>query len=106
MASAVAIEKEYARLRELRDVLPAVSTIVTERGRIRRIRAKDRAAHERPGERADTRRKTEHALEQSRQKRDNLKKTLSEDETRQTALNTRLRELGRDPRKGQAGRGC
>src|SRR5262249_26702127 len=34
LASAVAIEKEYARLKELRDVLPAVGVIVTERGRI------------------------------------------------------------------------
>ena len=31
---ALAIEKDYARLRELRDVLPAVGTIVSERSRV------------------------------------------------------------------------
>ena len=94
LGHAVAIEKDYARLRELRDVLPAVSTIVTERGRIRRIRAEDRAAHE--GARRAGRRpaaETEHALEQARKKLDDLKKTLADDEAQAATLNARLREL-------------
>src|SRR5262245_54618741 len=34
LGHALAIEKDHARLRELRDVLPAVGTIVSERGRV------------------------------------------------------------------------
>jgi exonuclease SbcC len=93
LASAVAIEKEYARLRELRDVLPAVGTIVTERGRIGESERKTEKLTKQREERADDRRKTENDLGQARKKLADLKKTLSEDETRQAALNTRLREL-------------
>jgi exonuclease SbcC len=93
LGHAVAIEKDFARLRELRDVLPAVSTIVTERGRIGESERKTEKLTKQREEAADRRRQTENALEQTRKKRDALKKTLAEDEVKQTTLNTRLREL-------------
>jgi DNA repair exonuclease SbcCD ATPase subunit len=93
LEAAVAIEKQYNRLRELRDVLPAVGTIVTERGRIGESERKsERLAKDRE-EVADRRRQTENALSQCRRKRDALKKTLAEDEAKKAKLEERLREL-------------
>ena len=93
LGTAMSIEKDCARLRELRDVLPAVGTIVTERGRIAESERKtERLTKEREAK-ADVRRQTDHALDQSRKKLASLKKTLTEDEARQTALNERLRAL-------------
>jgi len=93
LSSAVAIEKEYARLRELQDVLPAVGVLVTERGRIHESERKTEQISRDRVECANHRRKTEHSLEQARLKLANLKKSLAEDEAKQTALNTRLRDL-------------
>ncbi len=93
LQSAIAIEKDYARLRELRDVLPAVGVIVTERGRIGESERKSEQLVLRRGERVEERRRLESNLELYRKKITSLKKTLVEDETKQVALNTRLREL-------------
>ena len=93
LTHAVAIEQEYHRLRELRDVLPAVGTIVTERSRIGESERKTEQLTKQQTIRTDDRRKIEHALDQARKKRDALKKTLTEDEVKQTTLNARLREL-------------
>ncbi|MFO0822782.1 MAG: SMC family ATPase [Gemmataceae bacterium] len=90
---AVIIEQQYNRLRELRDVLPAVTTIVTERGRINESERKTEQLTKQREIRVDDRRRTENALEQARKKRESLKKTLGEDEAKQTTLNARLREL-------------
>ncbi|MBA4190421.1 MAG: hypothetical protein C0467_20735 [Planctomycetaceae bacterium] len=90
---AVIIENEYTRLRELREVLPAVGTIVTERGRIGESERKTEQLTSQQKVRADDRRKVENTLKQARDRRDALKKTLTEDEARQTSLNTRLLEL-------------
>ncbi|HEY1192140.1 MAG TPA: SMC family ATPase [Gemmata sp.] len=93
LGTAVAIEKDFTRLRELRDVLPAVNVIVTERGRVGASeRNTDRLTKERE-EVTETRRKTESTLGQGRKKLLALKKTLAEDETKKAALETRLREL-------------
>jgi len=93
LGSAVKVEREYARLRELRDVLPAVGVIVTERGRISTSeRTTLRLAETKDGV-ADERRKTENALDQTRKKLLALKKSLTESEAKQAALNARLREL-------------
>src|SRR5581483_9442181 len=79
LGTAVAIEKDYARLRELHDVLPPVGVIVTERGRIGESERKtERLAQAREAA-ADRRRTTEHALDQARKKLAALKKTLDED---------------------------
>lgn len=93
LAHAVAIEKDHARLRELRDVLPAVSTIVTERGRIGESERQTEKLVKQRAERADRRRSCEHLLDQARAKLTSLKKTLAEDEARAVKLNARLREL-------------
>ncbi len=93
LSHAVAIEKDFTRLKELRDVLPAVSTIVTERGRISESERKtERFTAERETS-TESRRITEHALSQARKKLVALRKTQSEDEVRQASLNARLREL-------------
>ena len=93
LGHAVAIEKDFARLRELRDVLPAVGTIVTERGRIGESERKTEQLTKERETKADARRQTEHAVDQAKKKLAALKKTLAEDEERQTKLNARLREL-------------
>jgi exonuclease SbcC len=93
LGHAVAIEKDYARLRELRDVLPAVNVIVTERGRLGESERKTERLMKEREAKADDRRRTEHALDQARKKLAALKKTLAEDEAKQGKLNTRLREL-------------
>ena len=95
LGHAVAIEKEYTRLRELRDVLPAVGVIVTERGRVGESERKTEQLTRERDERADARRVTEHALEQARKKVVALKKTLGEDEGKRDKLSARLQELGR-----------
>jgi DNA repair exonuclease SbcCD ATPase subunit len=90
---AVAIETEYHRLRELRDVLPAVTTIVTERGRISESERKTEKLRNEQELRTDDRRQAENKLDLARKKRLALKKTLDEDEARHAGLNARLREL-------------
>lgn len=93
LGTAVAIEKDYTRLRELRDVLPAVNTIVTERGRVGESERKTARLTDERAEVAETRRKNENTLSQNRKKLANLKKTLAEDEAKKATLETRLREL-------------
>jgi DNA repair exonuclease SbcCD ATPase subunit len=93
LGTAMAIEKDHTRLRELRDVLPSVTTIVTERGRMGESERKTERLTKEREETADRRRKTEHALDQGRKKLASLKKTLGEDEAAKAKLETRLREL-------------
>ncbi|HEX4611426.1 MAG TPA: SMC family ATPase, partial [Urbifossiella sp.] len=93
LGTALAIERDYHRLRELRDVLPAVGVIVTERGRVGDSERKTQRLTGQREERAGERRKTEHALDQARKKLAALKKTLADDEGKQAGLNTRLRDL-------------
>jgi DNA repair exonuclease SbcCD ATPase subunit len=93
LGHAVAIEKDFARLRELHDVLPAVTTIVTERGRIAHSNGTTETLRSQRSGKADARRETDHAGHQSRDQRDGLKKTLAKDEARQAKLNGELREL-------------
>ncbi|AWM37413.1 Nuclease SbcCD subunit C [Gemmata obscuriglobus] len=93
LGTAVAIEKDHTRLRELRDVLPAVNTIVTERGRVNASeRNTDRLTKERE-EVTETRRKTDNTLSQLRKKLAALKTTQTENEAKKGHLETRLREL-------------
>ncbi len=93
LGTAIAIEKDHTRLRELRDVLPSVTTIVTERGRIGESERKsERLTIERENA-SDKRRRTEHALDQGRKKLAGLKKTQNEDDAKKAKLDARLREL-------------
>ncbi len=93
LGSAVKVEREHARLRELRDVLPAVGVIVTERGRVGESERKSQRLTETRDGVADERRKSENALDQTRKKLAALKKSLAESEAKQATLNARLREL-------------
>jgi exonuclease SbcC len=93
LGTAVAIEKDHTRLRELRDVLPAVNTIVTERGRITESERKTEKCTKDRETVAERRARTEHALDQGRKKLAALKKTQGEDEVKKAHLETRLREL-------------
>lgn len=93
LGTAVAIEKDFTRMRELDAVLPAVHVIVQERSRIGESERKTERLAQARETAADRRRTTEHAVDQAKRKLAALKKTLAEDEARQAALNTRLREL-------------
>ncbi len=93
LGHALAIEKDSARLRELRDVLPAVTIIVSERGRIAESERKTDDLTKKRLASFNDHQEITHQLQQSRGKLDNLKKTLQKDEVEQGKLNTRLREL-------------
>jgi exonuclease SbcC len=93
LSHAVAIERDYARLRELHDVLPAVTIIVTERSRIAESLVRSEQLQKQRAARADSRAASDHALKQARDTRDRLRKTLADDEAKQTRLNSELREL-------------
>lgn len=93
LGTAIDIEKQHTRWRELRDVLPAVGTIVTERGRVGESERKtERFVKDREAT-ADKRFHTERTLDQGRKKLTTLKKAQAEDEAKKAALETRLREL-------------
>ncbi len=93
LGHAVAIEKEFARLRELKDVLPTAGTIVSERGRAAESERKTERFTADREDKADRRRQVEHAVVTSRQKLTALKKTLGEDEAKQGTLYKKLQEL-------------
>lgn len=93
LGSALAIQQQYERFSELKAVMPAVSTIVTERGRVNESERKTEALTKARATASEKRDKTEHALGQLRTKLGKLKKTLTEDETKKSKLETRLREL-------------
>lgn len=95
LRDAVAIEAAFARLQELRSVLPAANTVVTMRGQyLESEKQAERLNKERLAA-LDRKAQADHAAEQSRQKRDRLRKQLSADEDRFHKVNTRLRELTR-----------
>ncbi len=93
LADAVRIEARHSRLVELRDVLPAVNTVVTKRIEMRDSQAKTDRLERLRVEGVDRKTAAEHALEQAKQKRANLQKTLAADEGKLSTANTRLREL-------------
>jgi exonuclease SbcC len=93
LGTAVAIERDFARLNELKAVLPAVEIIATNRGRIGESERKTEKLTKDRESSAERRRTTEHAVDQAKKKLEALKKTLTEDEAKQASLNTRLRGL-------------
>ncbi len=93
LGTALAIEIDHTRLRELRDVLPAVTTIVTERGRVGASERNTGMLTQNRDNVSGTRRKTENTLLQGRNKLTALKQTQGEDESTKGLLETRLREL-------------
>jgi exonuclease SbcC len=93
LGEAVKIEKAFARLTELRDVLPAVNTVVTVRGQFKESERKtDRLVKER-GEAQDRKQRVEHDLDTAKKKREAVKKQLAADEDKQAKVIARLREL-------------
>ncbi len=93
LGSALAVERDHTRLRELRDVLPAVNVIVTERGRIGHSERSREQLNRQRVLVAEERVKTEHTLSLGRKKLAALKKLQSDDEGKKSRLETRLREL-------------
>ncbi|MBM3982410.1 MAG: SMC family ATPase [Planctomycetes bacterium] len=93
LGTAVALEKEYTRLRELRGVLPVVTSIITERGRVGESERRTTNLGIERENAADKRRRAEQALGLGRTKLATLKKTLGEHEAKRAGLETRLREL-------------
>ena len=93
LGEAVKIEKEYARLHELREVLPAVHTVVTTRGQIKESQAKTERLTKQRDEANERKLRAEHALEQTKKKRASQQKMLADDEAKQAKVIARLREL-------------
>lgn len=93
LGEAVKIEKEFARLAELKEVLPAAHTVVSMRGQVKESQAKtDRLTKQR--EEANERKlRAEHALDQAKKKRASQQKLLADDESKQAKVVARLREL-------------
>ena len=93
LGEAVKIEKAYARLRELKEVLPAVSVVVTVRAKLLESEQKT-ARLQREREEAQARRdQAQHNLDVAKKKRATLQKTLAGDEEKLTRVVARLREL-------------
>jgi len=93
LGDALAIEKAHARVLELKDVLPAVNTVVTARSQNSESERRA-AAHSKTRDDAQERKqKLEHDLEVSKKKRANLQRDLKTDEEQYTQVNVRLREL-------------
>ncbi|MFO0850297.1 MAG: SMC family ATPase [Gemmataceae bacterium] len=93
LGEAVRIEKQVNRLRELRDVLPAVNTVVTMRGQLQESDRKTQRLQKEKDEAKARQERAEHAQKQAQQKRTSLQKKLTADEARLADLNARLREL-------------
>lgn len=93
LGSALAIQQQHERYVELKAVMPAVSTIVTERGRVNESDRKTEALTKQRAAAAEKRDKIEHALDQLRTKLGKLKRALADDEAKKSKLETRLREL-------------
>jgi exonuclease SbcC len=93
LGEAVKIEKRFARLTELRDVLPAVNTIVTMRGQFKESERKTERLLKERAEEQERRKRAEHGLETAKAKRLTVQKQLDDDEKKKEKVNARLREL-------------
>ncbi len=93
LGEAVKIEKQFARLTELRDVLPAVNTVVTVRGQFKESERKTERLLKDREEAQDHKRRAEHDLDTAKKKREAVKKQLAADEDKQAKVIARLREL-------------
>jgi DNA repair exonuclease SbcCD ATPase subunit len=93
LGEAVRIEKQVTRLRELRDVLPAVNTVVTMRGQFQESERKTLRLLKEKQDATARKEQAEHSQNQAKQKRASLQKKLTADEARLSDVNARLREL-------------
>lgn len=87
------ITRQYQRFRELREVLPAVSTIISERGRVIESQRKSERLRSRHKEERQKYDKLEHEFSTVRDKMTSLKARLANDESQAVAINAKLREL-------------
>ncbi len=93
LGEAVKIENAYARLQELREVLPAVNTVVSMRGQSQESQRKSDRYLKQREETQERKRVVDHAHEKTKKQRLTVQKQLVDDETKQGKLNARLREL-------------
>jgi DNA repair protein SbcC/Rad50 len=93
LGEAAKIEREFSRWKELREVLPAVKTVLTERSKIQESQRKtEHCVNHR--EEAQTRRQAaDHEKEQAQKQRQTLQNQLAKDEQKLSTANIRLREL-------------
>ncbi|MCZ2342947.1 MAG: SMC family ATPase [Bacteroidales bacterium] len=93
LGEAVAIETAYARLQELRSVLPAAHTIVTVRGQLLESEKKTEQLEKERLAATERKQRAERDLERAHQQRTRQRDQQTRDETRFQTLNARLREL-------------
>jgi DNA repair exonuclease SbcCD ATPase subunit len=93
LGEAVRIERQFHRLRELREVLPAVFTVVGKRAELVQSEVRSKKLQEDRLGQEDRRRQAEAAREQARQKRDAHRKQVEGDEAKRTRGAGRLQDL-------------
>ncbi|MFL5341560.1 MAG: AAA family ATPase [Gemmataceae bacterium] len=90
---AAAIDKDLARLRELRDVMPHVEAVFLNRTNLTRSQEATKSLSEGVRELDGRLNQREHKLQQQRYSRTNLLKRISEDETKQQDIGRKLLPL-------------
>lgn len=93
LGDAVKIEKEHARLTELRGVLPAVNTVATVRSSLKTSNDTLDRLRKDKDDATDRKQTAEAALDKSRRQKSQLAKQLADDEVLFAETGKRLREL-------------
>ncbi len=93
LGEAVRIEKAFARLRELREVLAPVNTVVTMRAQFKESERKTERLQKERADAQDRKQRAEHDLDTAKKKRAALQKQRDADEAKQAAVVARLRDL-------------
>ena len=93
LTEAVRIEREHARLTELKAVLPTVQTVVTVRNELNLSAERKKGYEKRQAEEQERRQKAEHLREKLARQKGVEQANYKKDEESLGELNTRLREL-------------
>jgi exonuclease SbcC len=93
LSDAITIEKAYTRFAELKEVLPAVNTVVTTRGQAAESERRSLQYAKSRDEEQTRKQKIEHDLELAKRSRANQQRDLKADEEQYATVNVRLREL-------------
>src|SRR5207248_10028210 len=101
LAEADAIERDLNRLRELREVVPHLRAVVTQRGQVQESERKIAELTQAGEALAEQREACDHALEQARQKRTRLEKTLGADGQKERDVGEGLGRLTAALEQGQ-----
>jgi DNA repair exonuclease SbcCD ATPase subunit len=91
LGDAAAIEKDINRLRELREVLPRLQTILEQRSRITESEEKSKKLLEQKEKQTQALLKHDNSLEQTRNKLKNLKTLIDADEKKRGEVSTQFR---------------